>query len=231
MGRCYRPSDPAMFSEKLAVPPVQDKRQYFRKRCFIEVDYTIRGYCYKGSIQNISEGGAYVRSNTARRFLWGEHVALIIPLRILGDQIKGKIAWVRPHGMGIMFEKSSAVSGELKTEPAEGSASEDKSRKTGKIRNRRIRWEPSTSHDVIRYRLYWSKKGTLGYDSDYADLENVTQINLPDDIPSFPRTAGEFELGISAMNRVGNESELAKAIVRFDFRLPAAPRNLTVDDE
>jgi hypothetical protein len=99
----------------------------------------------------------------------------------------------------------------------------------GKIRGRKVRWEPSTSSDVIRYRLYWSAGRPVGYDSDYADVGNVTQINLPNDIPSFPLIAGEIELGMSAVNQAGNESDLTKATVHFDFTVPKAPKNLIVE--
>jgi hypothetical protein len=229
MGRFYRSSKLVSFFKKLPVTPAQDKRRHCRKRCFLEIEYSVRSYTYKGFIQNISEGGAYVRSRKARWFLSGEDIALRIPLRILGDQIKGKIAWTRPHGMGIMFEKSSSARVELMPPPGEVPTAQVESRRTGKIRSRRVHWEPSASDDVTRYRLYWSTKGAVGYDSDHADVGNVTQINLPDAIPCFPLVGGEIELGITAISQAGNESEIAKAVVHFDFRIPEAPRNLKVD--
>jgi hypothetical protein len=197
----------------------------------MEVDYTVRGYSYKGFMQNISEGGAYVRSNKARWFLSGEDIALMIPLRILGDHIEGRIAWARPHGMGIMFEKRSSAPAEFMASPGEVPTAQDENSRAGKIRSRRVHWAPSTSNDVTCYRLYWSTKEAVGYESDHADLGNVTQINLPNDIPSFPLVAGQIELGISAINLAGNESEITRAIACFDFRLPEAPRSLVVEEE
>ena len=204
--------------------PVQDRRRYSRKKCFIEVEYFIRGHRYLGSIQDISEGGAYVRSNTARRFLSGEEVSLIIPLRILGDQIRGEIAWVRPHGMGIDFQIKGF-------EPVRGNAltPEKESKDMGKIKNRKIRWEPSSTANV-NYRLYWSIGGGVDYHSDHAQLGNVTEVNIPADIPLFPRISGNFELGISAISEAGNESDLTKATVHIDFAVPEAPKNLMVED-
>lgn len=231
MGRFYRSSNLVRFFKKPPVTPAQDKRRHCRKRCFLEIDYSVRSYTYKGFIQNISEGGAYVRSNKARWFLSGEDIALRIPLRVLGDQIKGKIAWARPHGMGIMFEKRSSAPAELMVSPVEVPTDHDENRRAGKIRSRRVHWEPSTSEGVTCYRLYWSTKEAVGYESDHADLGNVTQIKLPDDIPSFPLFAGQIELGISAINLAGNESEITRAIACFDFRLPEAPRSLVVDED
>jgi hypothetical protein len=99
-----------------------------------------------------------------------------------------------------------------------------------KIKQRKVRWEPSSTADIIKYRLYWSIGGSVDYYSDHADVGNVTEINLPNDIPLFPLTLGRFELGISAINEAGNESELTKTTVQVDFTVPEAPKNLRVDD-
>jgi len=63
-----------------------------------------------------------------------------------------------------------------------------------------------------------------------VDLGKVTEVTLPDGIPSSSLMAGAVGVGISAINNGGNESELAKTTVHFDFRAPQAPRNLTVED-
>ena len=72
--------------------------------------------------------------------------------------------------------------------------------------------------------------GGVDYRSDHADVGNVTEINLPSDVPLFPLTSGRFELGISAINRAGNESELTKTRIQVDFTVPEAPRRLVVED-
>jgi len=98
----------------------------------------------------------------------------------------------------------------------------------GKIRKRTVRWEPSA--DAARYRFYWSWKGPVGYESDFVEVENKTMVILPDEVPSFPNIAGEIELGIAAVNAVGNESDITKARVYVDFTVPDTPRTLTVED-
>ena len=100
----------------------------------------------------------------------------------------------------------------------------------GRIKKRRLRWEPSSNLDVIKYRIYWAKDGGVDYDSDSWEAGNVTQLILPDDIPCFPLTAGEVELGISAVNQAGNESELTKTRVYFDFTVPEPPKGLEIED-
>ena len=97
-----------------------------------------------------------------------------------------------------------------------------------KVRKRTVRWESSTG--ATKYRLYWSAQGPVGYDSEFYEVENKTVVVLPDEIPSFPRMAGEIELGITAVNAAGNESDIAVARVYVDFTVPEAPKGLTVED-
>ena len=97
----------------------------------------------------------------------------------------------------------------------------------GKIRKKTVRWEPSA--DAGKYRFYWSWKGPVRYESDFVEVENKTMLILLDDVPSFPNIAGEIELGITAVNAVGNESDITKARVYVDFTVPEAPKGLTVE--
>jgi hypothetical protein len=98
----------------------------------------------------------------------------------------------------------------------------------GKIRKRTVRWEASA--DAKKYRLYWSTQGPVGYDSEFFEVENKTTVILPDEVPSFPRMAGEIELGITAVNAAGNESDITVARVYVDLTVPEAPKGLTVED-
>ena len=82
----------------------------------------------------------------------------------------------------------------------------------------------------MKYRLYWSIDGGVDYHSDHVDVGNVTEVNFPNDIPSFPLTSGKVELGISAISEAGNESELTKTTIQMDFTVPGAPKNLRVED-
>jgi len=100
--------------------------------------------------------------------------------------------------------------------------------KMGRVRRRTVRWEPSA--DAKKYRLYWSTQGPVGYESDFVELENKTMAFLPDEVPSFPTIAGNIELGITAVNEVGNESDITIARVYVNFTVPDAPKVLTVED-
>lgn len=98
-----------------------------------------------------------------------------------------------------------------------------------KIKKRRVHWTPSNGENVVGYRLYWSLNGEVAYDSEFADVGNVTELVLPDDIPSFPLVDGNVGLGITAINEIGNESDLTKSSVFFQFIPPEAPKDLWVE--
>ena len=100
----------------------------------------------------------------------------------------------------------------------------------GKLKKKRIRWQPSASSDVTGYRLYWSNQGEVDYNSPYAELGNVSEVILPDNVSSFPLETGNVELGISAINQAGNESEITKVVVYFNFSVPDAPLGLVLED-
>lgn len=98
-----------------------------------------------------------------------------------------------------------------------------------RITRRRISWAESPSEGVVGYRLYWAANGSVGYDSDFVDVGRVTAVILPDDVPSFPRVTGQVEIGITAVSRSGNESDMCIVAVFFDFTRPDMPLNLKIE--
>lgn len=99
-----------------------------------------------------------------------------------------------------------------------------------KIKTKRVRWDSSTSPDVAGYKLYWAIGQGVNYDSDAAEVGNVSEVILPDEVPSFPRVAGDIEIGVTAVNYKGNESDMSVCSAPFDFTAPEAPLNLVVED-
>ena len=99
----------------------------------------------------------------------------------------------------------------------------------GKIRSKVVRWQPSETPRV-RYRLYWATCRPVSHNLDYADLGTITEVTLPDDMPSFPLIAGKIVLGVSAVTQSGNESEITTITADIDFTTPEGPRNLRVED-
>jgi Tfp pilus assembly protein PilZ len=205
----------------------RNKRRYPRRTCFIAVDYVIEDRVYRDFVRNISEAGAFI--DTRGAFHVGQEVSLALPFPVSLKRITGKVAWVGHQGIGVSFLVIAP------DETGVGKQKEDKEerrpfRKMGKIRKKKVRWEPSGSDDVAKYRLYWSKYGEVTYDSESAEIGTVTEVVLPDDVPSFPLVAGDMHLGISAINEAGNESDLTKLTAYFNFVVPEPPQNLEVED-
>jgi hypothetical protein len=98
-----------------------------------------------------------------------------------------------------------------------------------KVRKRRIRWSESPATEGIVYKLYWSVSGSVDYDSDSAVVGMRTEIILPDDVPTFPLVNADIEIGVTAVNELGNESDMTKLLVPFEFATVEAPKNLVVE--
>jgi hypothetical protein len=84
----------------------EERRKHSRYAIFIKAHYMVRGCWYKGYIRNISEGGAYIQSTPERKVSPGENLLLVVELKVLLDQIKGKIIWRGPHGFALAFNTS-----------------------------------------------------------------------------------------------------------------------------
>lgn len=99
-----------------------------------------------------------------------------------------------------------------------------------KVRKRSVHWNASLSPSVVGYRVYWAVGGGVSFNSHFSDVGNVTQVVLPDDIPSFPLVSEEVELGVTAINHMGMESEMSKCSAHFDFAPPEAPTGLSIEE-
>lgn len=194
------------------------------------VDYVIEDRVYRDFIRNISDGGAFI--DTRGAFFVGQEVSLALPFPVSLKRITGKVAWVGPQGVGVNFLVIAPDDTGVRTETDHEKVKENRRelRKMGKIRKKKVRWEPSGSDDVANYRLYWSKYGEVTYDSESAEIGIVTEVVLPDDVPTFPLIAGDIHLGISAINEAGNESDMTKLTAYFNFVVPEPPQNLEVED-
>jgi hypothetical protein len=98
-----------------------------------------------------------------------------------------------------------------------------------RVRRRKISWDLSPSPDVIGYRVYWAVNERVSYHSEFADVGLVTAIVLPDDVPSFRRVTGQVEIGITAVSRSGNESDMGIVEAFFDFTRPGMPLHLRIE--
>ena len=64
---------------------MQERRKHPRHACAMKVYYLVQGTWHRGSIQNISEGGVYIRSMQGGEFSKGEAILMLVELRVLRD--------------------------------------------------------------------------------------------------------------------------------------------------
>jgi hypothetical protein len=95
-----------------------------------------------------------------------------------------------------------------------------------KTKRKRIHWNRPPSPGVVSYRLYWAVLGEVSYDSESIDLGDRTEVILPDQVPSLQQVRGEVALGITALNRDGNESDMVRFSVHFDSPHQGVPAGL-----
>jgi hypothetical protein len=93
---------------------MQERRQHPRHSCAITVYYLVQGTWHRGSIQNISEGGVYIRSIREGNYSEGEAILMLVELRVLRDQIRGKIIRVGSDGIAVAFQTLEPEYTELK---------------------------------------------------------------------------------------------------------------------
>ena len=213
---------------------MRERRKHVRKPFFMVVDYATRDRTYKDFIQNISIGGVFIETHT---FLGaGQKVAMSFSLPNCQKHVKitGEIVRTNLHGVGVKFILIEGMGTEIDLsyleKPHENFiATTKEGMKMARIRKRKIRWNSSNASGVAGYRLYWAVGKEVNYDSDFAEIGNVTEVILPDDVPSFPTVAGDIELGVVAIDHIGNESDMTKLSASFDFTAPDAPTGLALE--
>ena len=87
-------------------------------------------------------------------------------------------------------------------------------------RRARVQWKPSKSPQVVGYKLYWAVGRRVDYHADFTGVGNVREVILPDDISSFRVFPMNTEIGVTAVDQNGNESDMAKCTVIFKFPSP-----------
>jgi hypothetical protein len=95
-----------------------------------------------------------------------------------------------------------------------------------KVKRRKLAWVASTSSQVVGYKLYWSENRKVNYDSQCIMLGNVTEITLPDNVESFKPNSGSIEFAITAVDELGNESDMITLMAPYQFNVPQAPEDL-----
>lgn len=90
------------------------------------------------------------------------------------------------------------------------------------------KWQIPTDTTITSHRLYVvPATDTLDYSSPFVD------VSMPDVSYSLPGTFSmgieqDYKLGLSALDSVGNESDIVEITRFFDFNPPAAPVGFVV---
>ena len=100
--------------KKLYSRPRQVRRRHPRYANFVKVNYLVRRTWYRGSIQNASEGGLYIRTAEDGEYSEGDSISMLVEFGVLHHQIRGKIIRVESDGIGVEFETSEPEYSELK---------------------------------------------------------------------------------------------------------------------
>ena len=222
------------FSSRYAKSVTRDeeRRRHTRKPCTIPVEYAVDDHPLKGLIQNLSVGGALLSSGGGH-FLVGQEVSMSFALPPTGKPVRnqGKIAWSGQKSLGIRFKNmdTKAFKQDLSHLKSAHERAIDLGKTSvssaGRARRKKISWQPSTSLNVSGYRLYWAIGGQVDYDSPYIEVGDMTEVTLPDDIPSLFQQTGDIQLGVTAISQAGNESDITKLNAFIDFRIPGAPQD------
>jgi len=100
-----------------------------------------------------------------------------------------------------------------------------------KIKKRKLQWTASQSPQVVAYKLYWAQGETVSYECPCTTLGNVTEVVLPDDVESFKPETGPVEFGVTAVDELGNESDLVTVSAPHQFNAPQAPDDLWIEGQ
>jgi hypothetical protein len=98
----------------------------------------------------------------------------------------------------------------------------------GKIRKCKLSWKSSESDHIVGYRLYWSNEDKVDYDSAYIKVGNTNEVALPDVLIDSVAPGATIYLGVSAVDKIGNESDMITLAEPYEFSVLPAPMDLTL---
>lgn len=97
-----------------------------------------------------------------------------------------------------------------------------------KIRKFKLSWKPSESDLVIGYKLYWSINTPVNYSSKSIKLSKVNEVDLPDIVIGLALSGESIYLGISAVDIIGNESDIMTLYEPYNISVLPAPEDLAL---
>lgn len=98
-----------------------------------------------------------------------------------------------------------------------------------KVLSTRLSFSPSTSEDVVGYKLYLQQApDPVTYDSPSFDLGDKTEVYIST-LPGMEEVDGVYNLGVTAVDDAGNESSMQVLEgMALDFLAPAPVSDLAI---
>ena len=100
-----------------------------------------------------------------------------------------------------------------------------------------LRWTPSLSPDVVGTRIFVSEPGgkvtrnSQGWQFPQGTaVHDNSECTIPDDLPGFPQVEDTYEIGVMAVDDVGNMADMTVISSPFDFDAPLPVTGLTLSD-
>jgi Tfp pilus assembly protein PilZ len=87
--------------------PFGERRLHERKSCSRMISINDSQGVYAGHMRDLALGGAFIEPSDGSESCIGEELILTIPFGLKPDhiQVKAKVAWVQPYGIGVRFIK------------------------------------------------------------------------------------------------------------------------------
>lgn len=85
--------------------PFGERRLLHRKPCSRMIGINDYRHSYAGHLRDLSVGGAFIEPQEDNNPQIGQELLLTIPFGLKRDHIniKAKIAWIKPRGIGVRF--------------------------------------------------------------------------------------------------------------------------------
>ena len=101
-----------------------------------------------------------------------------------------------------------------------------------KVTKKKIKFVPSASEDVVAHRIYVAPDpDELTFASPMVEVTMPdTEVIVPDEFPGFPLRDVEYKIGVTAVDDIGNESDMTIVQAPFDFSAPDAPTGVEILD-
>ena len=91
---------------------------------------------------------------------------------------------------------------------------------------------PEVVDDIVSYNIYYAQGELMDYDSNKINIpavEGKETYTVVLDGNNIPLTEGIYNIGVSSVDKYGNESDIEEISFPFDLTPPPSPVNLRIE--